>query len=60
MDFGSLQSELGKLVRLVHKRARYCTPVATNPGVATSESHAQDAQRKHRIAELSARYGTSL
>lgn len=36
-----------------------CASVASRPELATSDSHALEVQREHRIAELSARYGIS-
>ena len=57
MVFENIQKELSELVALVRQSERYCASVATRPELATSESHALEVQREHRIAELSARYG---
>ena len=57
MVFEKVQKELSELVGLVRQSERYCASVATRPELATSESHALEVQREHRIAELSARYG---
>lgn len=57
MVFENIQHELSELVGLVRQSERYCASVATCPELATSESHALEVQREHRIAELSERYG---
>ena len=57
MVFDNIQHELSDLVGLVRQSERYCASVATRPELATSESHALEVQREHRIAELSERYG---
>lgn len=57
MVFENIQKELSELVGLVRQSERYCASVAMRPELATSESHALEVQREHRIAELSARYG---
>ena len=36
---------------------RYCATVASNPGLATQDTHILEVHREHRIAELSGRYG---
>ena len=57
MIFATMQKELSELVGLVRQSERYCVAVASNPGLATQETHTLEVQREHRIAELSARYG---
>ncbi len=59
MVFEKIQKELSELVGLVRQSERYCASAASRPELTTSESHALEVQREHRIAELSARYGIS-
>jgi len=55
--FDRMRAELSELMRLVRESASYCTAVAAKPELATTESHAKEIQREHRIADLTRTYG---
>ena len=52
-----MQKELSELLGLLRQSERYCATVASNPGLATQDTHILEVHREHRIAELSGRYG---